>query len=185
MKKNVGIWIGAGAIAVAILIVGVIAANGGDNSDTGSKASRSAAPTEKSESADRDPAPNISGETLDGKQASLKDFRGKPVVLQVFASWCEVCQAGAADISEVMKNNPNVQFIGLNVEDSPQDAKAFIAEYDWSPDAVIEDPNRQLENKLGLVGQPNTIVIDEKGSIVETIQGEASPNQLQNLIKQV
>ncbi len=75
---------------------------------------------------------------------------GKPVVINVWASWCLPCRSEAPLISAGTRSHPNVEFIGLNVRDDPADASQFIAEFLLDADMVfLEDRAGNIPVKLG------------------------------------
>ncbi len=177
------LWAGLAALAVVVVVVGIVAA--GDKNDTsaefeGGDVTAAEVPAAK----DRDKAPNIEGSTIDGKQIKLSDFQGKPTVVHVWASWCEICKEEAQDISEFMKEHPEINFVGVDVQDSPGDAQAYIEEFDWRKSAPhFDDIDRKLAAELGFNGQPNSLVVDKNGLIVQSFPGATSKEQLESVIE--
>ncbi|MBJ7458799.1 MAG: redoxin family protein, partial [Thermoleophilaceae bacterium] len=137
--------------------------------------------------ADRDPAPAISGPDVadPGKTVALEDFRGKPVVVQVWASWCPICNEEAPDIAAFQKANPDVVFIGVNVEDTQSEALAYKKRHGLTHEYDISDPDRETEGELGFTGQPNSMVIDKDGRVVEVFPGAVSKEQLEDALGQI
>lgn len=194
-KSNSKLVYGLVGIAIVVLVAGIALAGGEDsNNDSG----LSLQPTEqvtKSENAeaesdkgaDRKPAPNISGSdvTDPNKTVSLDDFKGKPVVVQVWASWCPICNEEAPDIAAFQKENPDVAFIGVNVEDTQSDAIAYKERHGLTHEQDISDPDRKVEGQLGFTGQPNSMVIDEQGRIVQLFPGAVSKEQLEEALNKI
>ncbi|MGB0889240.1 MAG: TlpA family protein disulfide reductase [Solirubrobacterales bacterium] len=194
-KSNSKLVYGLVGIAIVVLVAGIVLAGGEDsNNDSG----LSLQPTEqvtKSENAegesdkgaDRKPAPNISGSdvTDPNKTVSLDDFKGKPVVVQVWASWCPICNEEAPDIAAFQKENPDVAFIGVNVEDTQSDAIAYKERHGLTHEQDISDPDRKVEGQLGFTGQPNSMVIDEQGRIVQLFPGAVSKAQLEEALNKI
>ena len=93
----------------------------------------------------RQPAPDITGTTFADQPFALKDYRGKVVALNVWASWCAPCRAEAPALNQVSRElqSKDVQFIGLNTRDSKASAEAFIQRFEvpypnvWDPDAQL------------------------------------------------
>jgi thiol-disulfide isomerase/thioredoxin len=89
--------------------------------------------------------------------------RGKPVLLNVWASWCGPCIKEAPALASLANEYASrVTFIGLDVNDPVANARAFIAKYRWSFPSVA-DPKGQVRNGLGYVGQPVTVLYDADG----------------------
>ena len=68
---------------------------------------------------------------LDGKTIRLEDLRGKAVFLNFWASWCPPCRAEARALEEAWQRykDRNVVFLGVNIQDSDEDARAFMQEF--------------------------------------------------------
>jgi thiol-disulfide isomerase/thioredoxin len=75
---------------------------------------------------------------------------GRPIMINVWASWCLPCRSEAPLIAAGTLAHPNVDFIGLNVRDNPQDASQFIAEFLSEADMVfLEDRKGGIPVQLG------------------------------------
>ena len=113
----------------------------------------------------RKPAPQFSGTTLAGADVSLRQYAGRPVVINFFASWCAPCKAEAPGLARLAHEfGPKVQMLGISIDDKPPGAKRFVSRYGWSWPIVFE-PNDALAYRYGLIGKPTTIVVDQQGRI--------------------
>ncbi len=148
----------AALLVVAVVVVGVIAAR-----DTGP-----AQAVKRSSS----PAVSVSGvDPITGKAVDLASYAGKPVVLNVWGSWCEGCRAEAADLQRFVERHPEVQMIGIDLQDTKSGARDFYREWGWSHPTVF-DPNGEISFALGLQGTPTTYFLDEEHRLVTQIVGE-------------
>jgi thiol-disulfide isomerase/thioredoxin len=78
-----------------------------------------------------EPAPDGAVETLDGTgEVSLADHRGRWILLNFWASWCEPCRTEAPAIERFADQNPDVVVIGMDTEDLSGDAEDFVREFD-------------------------------------------------------
>ncbi|HEX3977105.1 MAG TPA: TlpA disulfide reductase family protein [Solirubrobacteraceae bacterium] len=99
-------------------------------------------------------------------KASLADFRGKVVVMNVFASWCDPCQAEAPVLAKEQSilAKHNATLVGITYEDlstaSEQFAKRFHITY-----PVLRDVTGSFVRSFGTTGVPETFVINRKGEI--------------------
>ena len=113
------------------------------------------------------PAPPLSGPTLNGGTADIADYAGQVVVVNVWASWCVPCRREhpllirAAEALEPY----GVQFIGMNTQDTVEDARAFMDEMGGLPYPSVLDPDGRWAVEWGTFGVPETFVIDTAGRI--------------------
>ncbi len=119
-----------------------------------------------------DMAPPFKAELLaqDGELA-LEDLRGKPVVLNFWASWCEPCKAEAPMLREAHERyGDQVAFVGVDIRDARGDALSF-AEEQGLDYPHVRDEDLEIYDSFGLTGQPETFFIDEEGVILEHVPG--------------
>lgn len=119
--------------------------------------------------ADRKSGPEITGDLLDGGRLETATLRGKVVVLNFWGSWCAPCRVESPEFAQVSRATAGrgVQFLGIDVKDSRQDAAAFVTEKKIGYPSLF-DPNgrtalRFRDFRLG--GLPNTIVLDRHGRV--------------------
>lgn len=126
---------------------------------------------------------NISGQVakdftvidVDGKEVSLSDFKGKPVVVNFWASWCPPCKVEMPYFNEVYKElGDEVQFMMVDLVDGSREtvdtAKAFIKEngYEFP---VFFDTDQNAAIAYGIYSIPTSIFIDAEGKVVRSITG--------------
>jgi peroxiredoxin len=137
----------------------------------------------------RPQAPDITGTTLDGKPLKFADYRGKVIVVNVWASWCPPCRAEASGLEKVYKNTQSqgVEFIGINTRDpQKENAQAFYRTYGITFPSLY-DPEGKLLLKFpkGILSPqsiPSTLVIDRKGRIAARASDGLSEKRLQSMI---
>lgn len=135
--------------------------------------------------AERLPAPDLRGVTLDGSEFVLAAHRGQVVVLNVWASWCAPCRSEAPVLAEVAGQEKDVQFVGLVTRDSESSARAFVERFGLDyPQVVDADGAQQLLFRENLPPQaiPSTLVIDKQGRVAARVLGEVSGPTLRGLI---
>lgn len=116
-------------------------------------------------------APQLSGvDPITGKRVRLSDYEGRPVVINVWASWCPPCHDEAPDLARLAREHPEAQLLGIDIKDEEDAARAFYREYRWRHPSIF-DPTGEKAASLGLQGQPITYFLNEDHEIVETIAG--------------
>ncbi len=126
-----------------------------------------------------DPVPEFRLTALDGRSMDLASQRGKVVVINVFASWCDPCRQEAADLEQVwrMYQDRGVQFYGIAYKDAESKARAFLDEFGVSYPSTVEPGNRTAR-AYGLTGVPETFVVDQQGQLVRHFLGPITQAQL-------
>ena len=120
-------------------------------------------------------APNFTVQDVNGNAVSLSDFKGKPVVLNFWASWCPPCKGEMPDFESIYKlRGQEVHFLMVNLTDGQQEtvstASAFIAEQGYTF-PVYYDTQLDAATKYGVYSVPATYFIDANGSAVAQASG--------------
>ena len=110
------------------------------------------------------------GLTLDYRK--LSDFRGKPLVINVWASWCTPCRAEMGSLDRLARRHNGREFniIGISTDDHADKAQAFVVGTGVSFDNYL-DKNLVLENMLGANRIPLTVLVDKDGKVVRKVYG--------------
>ncbi|MGW4162204.1 TlpA family protein disulfide reductase [Streptomyces sp. NPDC004788] len=124
---------------------------------------------------EREAAGKLAGETVDGKQLDVADFKGKVVVLNVWGSWCSPCRAEAPHFAKVAKEmkaqGKAVEFVGINTRDFEKTkAVNFEADYGITYPSLFDPAGKLILNgfpkgTLNPQAIPSTIVLDKDGKI--------------------
>lgn len=130
---------------------------------------------------DRQPAPSISGLTLDGAPLSLADLSG-PVVINFWGSWCGPCVAEAPHLAAVAEQYAaeGVSVVGVNVRDTTVNARSFEREYGITYPSWY-DESAQIASQLGALGPtglPSTILLDREHRVASRLFGAVTARQL-------
>lgn len=127
-------------------------------------------------------APDFSVTLLDGSQFSLSEHLsgdGRPIVLNLWASWCAPCRAEIPEISRWAVDNTDVYVLGIAVEDVDADARDLADELEPSYDLGIGDS--EFRSAYPSIGLPATYILDENGTVIELINGTVTEESLDSV----
>lgn len=118
-------------------------------------------------------------------EALLAELEGIPVVVNIWGSWCPPCRAEAPGLAEVAREfEGQVQFLGVDILDTRPAARQFILEFDW-PYPSVFDPEGEIRDGLGYVGQPVTVLYDASGETAFEWVGAVTDDLLRTEIRKV
>ncbi len=128
------------------------------------------------------PAPDFVLPDLDGKTVRLSAYRGKPVILNVFASWCAPCRIEHPQLMQ-MANDSRFTVLGLAYRDDPAKLAAYFDELGVPFAQTGLDRQGDVGIQLGLAGVPETYVISPTGTVVWRHQGEVTAKVAGELVR--
>lgn len=169
-SRRPAVWIVAASLAAVVIVGSVLAAARDDGRRSAARPSEAG-----------------SGVTatlakLDGGEVSLTDFRGTPLVVNFMASWCVACQAELPAFQALSSRlGTKVQFLGVALQDTPQDAKALV-ESTGVTYPVALDPDGTLFQSFGASSMPTTVLIRTDGRVAAIHAGELTAQELADLI---
>lgn len=133
------------------------------------------------------PAPGFTLQDLkSGEEYSLKDFKGQPVVLNFWASWCVSCREEAKILERIYKDlEPSrVKVLGVAIQDTSEDALRFNRRYGQSFQSLLDVPGRVAVD-YGVLGVPETFLINPDGIVHERIIGVVSEARVYQALREM
>ncbi|WGO97363.1 TlpA disulfide reductase family protein [Saccharophagus degradans] len=108
--------------------------------------------------------------TMQGEAApsipGLEQYKGKPVLIDFWASWCEPCQESFPWMNEIKAQYPDLEIIAINLDEEKATAEAFLKN-NTADFKVMFDPEGVLAEKYQVDGMPSSYLVDRNGNIVK------------------
>lgn len=123
---------------------------------------------------ERDPAPDFTLPDPNGKKVSLKNFRGKVVFLNFWATWCEGCREEMPSMERLYREfkGKGLEVVAVNVKEQRPAAMAFYKKLQLTYPVVL-DSEGEVGLLYGAFGLPVTYLIDRKGVVLARLWGPA------------
>jgi len=124
--------------------------------------------------------------SLEGKSVGLASFRGKPLVMNFFATWCDPCREEMPLINELAARGAQDGYsvLGIAVEDS----RAAVSEYAREANLVFSialDLNSTVKRSYRIFGPPATFFIDGQGIIRDVVLGPITAERAREAVKKI
>ena len=179
------------AVAIAILIVMLA-----PGSEPPAKGNLTGSPNTAEEDAAADAAAagkaaplNFTLKDMNGVDVKLAAFKGKPIVVNFWATWCGPCRAEIPSLVELNKKYNeagagDVVILGISVDDPVEKLKPYAAEMKMNYPVLVGAGRDDVQDAFGpLWGIPVTVFIDREGKIAKKHSGIASKEQFEQEIK--
>lgn len=121
--------------------------------------------------------------TLDGRAVQLAG-RDRPVVLNLWATWCPPCRREMPMMTDLASNTPEVDFVFANQGEGVEQINAFLHCENLPSKGMLRDPQNRLMGSLNAVGLPSTLVFDAGGQLIASQTGEVSRATLIQMMTQ-
>ena len=121
------------------------------------------------------PAPEMSFDGLDGKPVALADFKGKLVILNVWATWCQPCLKEMPSLQKLeARLAPDLIVLAVSEDRGGAEVvKPFLDKLDLSKLTIALDPKSAAIHALHARGLPTSLVVDPDGKVLGKVEGAA------------
>ena len=159
---------------IALLVYGVVGAGDDTTLDDAVKAR------------ERPAAPTRSLPALDGGEGSVEDWRGKPVIVNFWASWCDPCEAEAPLLERAHRRLKarGGTVLGVTVSDASEDSRAFMREHGLSFPS-LRDVDGELADDFETKGVPESFAVDREGRVVAISRGQVTERFVEQALRTV
>jgi cytochrome c biogenesis protein CcmG/thiol:disulfide interchange protein DsbE len=153
----------AGAVVAAIVVAELASGSGSTEADRA--------------------APPLPAKALRPPGTDLAALRGKPALVDFFASWCDPCAEEAPTLRKLSESLAGrAMVVAVDWDDADGPARAFVREHGWTF-PVLSDPSGTIGESYGVnIGLPTSFVLDPRGRIVATFRGPQSEAKLRQAL---
>ena len=134
------------------------------------------------------PAPNFASWDLNGKRVSLTDFKGRPMLLTFWATWCTVCREELPALQRIQDRYQSTGFtiLAINYRETNNGRLAqYLAGLNVTLKAVI-DPEGTIAAAYGVdIGLPVNVLLNRAGTVVQIIIGEVPNATLESAVSRI
>lgn len=124
--------------------------------------------------------PDIQLAALDEQPISLNTYQGRPVVVNLWASWCPPCRREMPVFERAQAEFANVAFVMVNQGESAQQAQDYLTSENLNLTDVLLDPSSRLMQTMGSRALPTTLFFDANGELVDSHLGEITMPSLKD-----
>lgn len=133
-----------------------------------------------------DTVPSFKARSIDGATSvSVKDYRGKVVLVDFWASWCPPCLKSLPKYDELRRElgTSGFEIVAINVDENTEDAKKFLAKHPVSY-PIAKDPKGVLPGVFGVKAMPTSFLIDKNG-VVQYVHAAFKEGDIEKLKIQI
>jgi peroxiredoxin len=132
------------------------------------------------------PAPDFSLTDLSGHPLRLSDYRGKVVILDFWATWCEPCKEEIPHFIEMQNKHSaqGLQILGISMDDSEPPVRQFQQQFKMNYPVAVGTPHL-ADQYGGVLGLPITFIIDREGRITSRHIGASNPEVFEKEIQRL
>lgn len=129
--------------------------------------------------------PDLVLANLKQESISLQDYRDKPIVINLWATWCPPCRREMPAFQDAQQANEGVHFLFVNQREASETIQGFLDKEKLDLANILVDSGGKVAGHFGAMGMPTTLFFDADGRMVDVHVGELSRAQLQHYLKRL
>ena len=129
-------------------------------------------------------APDFAFQLADGRYAKLSDLKGRPVVINFWATWCGPCRLEMPELVKAAAANPDLVLLAANVQEARSQVEPFAAEFNLRVPVVL-DADGKLSRLYQVRGLPTTYFVDGDGNIAAVVAGALTPQAIADHLTEI
>ncbi len=129
--------------------------------------------------------PDISVRDIDGNPLSLQDLAGKPLVINLWATWCPPCRREMPVLAAAQQNNPDIRFVFVNQGEGQVLVEKFLTQQQLTLDNNLLDSGGRLGQAVGSLSLPTTLFYSADGLLKNNHLGELSNASLTHALRHI
>jgi thiol-disulfide isomerase/thioredoxin len=130
-------------------------------------------------------APDFTLKAIDGKPVTLSSYRGRPVVLTFFASWCHPCEEDMPVLERAQRDSGGrIAVIGVNYQDFASDTVDFVHRLGVTFPTLVEDSTENpVAKRYDVHAMPDTLFVDARGVVRNRLYGPVTIDDLKHAVQ--
>lgn len=129
--------------------------------------------------------PDISVRDINGESVALQDLAGKPLVINLWATWCPPCRREMPVLAAAQQANPHLRFVFVNQGEGQALVDKFLAQQQLSLDNNLLDTGGRLGQAVGSLSLPTTLFYSADGLLKNNHLGELSQASLAHALRHI
>ena len=129
--------------------------------------------------------PELSVRDIDGQPIALQDLAGKPMVINLWATWCPPCRREMPVLAAAQQANPDIRFVFVNQGEGQELVKKFLAQQQLSLGNNLLDTGSRLGQAVGSLSLPTTLFYSADGLLKNNHLGELSHASLTHALRHI
>lgn len=129
--------------------------------------------------------PDLALRDLAGQPVMLQQLKGKPLVINLWASWCPPCIREMPVLQSAQQSSPEYEFVFVNQGEGQQQINQFLKQQGIELDNVLLDSGARLGQAVGSLSLPTTLFYDANGQLQNNHLGELSNASLQHALRNI